>query len=420
MRLNIGNLTIRNLIISYILLYTIMPIVSRLTSSYLTTYFYMAVVVVLVVLILALDRPENLNLYGSFLMPFVIYGILTVFLTREDIIMWGYQTLLFWLPVILGYYFTQDTARILPSYSKLIILAVVVTMITTIIGCIQNPNASRELATASLSAEKVRDYENSNIGGFHFVYIVVLLYPLVILSYKLKRIRLILALIISVIVLVTIIYTEYTTALLLFIITSLLYFTKQNLSFRGIIVLSVLAILFVFVFSSLIQNFLVLLGDTIDSQAISERLNALSKGVTGLEQSEDTRLYLYQVSIIRFFENPLFGQLFNGYVVRTGGHSFVLDTLATYGLLGGTLLVIIYKYIYKRFFEPYKEREGFGYVIWVFAQSLLLSIVNTGMWLDVLCLFVPIILFWIYKNKEDCISTTEAVESNSVSNETKD
>ena len=96
MRVKLGNLTIRNLIISYILLYSIMPIVARLTSTYLTTYFYMALVVVLVLLILVLDRPENLNLYGSFLLPFVVYGALTYLYTRETVVMWGYLTLLFW------------------------------------------------------------------------------------------------------------------------------------------------------------------------------------------------------------------------------------------------------------------------------------------------------------------------------------
>ena len=395
MRNQLGNLTIRNLIISYILLYSIMPIVSRLTSRFLTTYFYMAVVVVLVMLILVLDRPENLNLYGTFLLPFVIYGILTYFYTHNTVILWGYQTLLFWLPVILGYYFMQDPFRILGSYSKIIIFAIVVTMVTTIVGCIQNPNASRILATVSSTDTEAYTYDIKNIGGYNFVYYMILLYPILILSFKTNKINLLPTIVITLIVFFTVIYSEYTTALLMFILSSFLFFTKRNLSSRGIIIISVFSVVFFFVFTNVVVDFLNWLSEVVGSEEISRRLIALSGGTAGLEASEDNRIELYRWSLNKFFANPIFGTLFESNKFN-GGHSFILDSLASYGVVGGTLLYFMYKRIFTCFFLPFKDKPGFGYVVWIFIQAIILSIVNTGMWLEVLCLFCPILFYWIY------------------------
>lgn len=393
---SLGNLTIRNLIISYVLLYSIMPIVQRLTSNYLTTYFYMMVVVVLVVLILVLDRPDNLNLYGTFLLPFIIYGILTFFTSNQDVIMWGYQTLLFWLPLILGYYFTQDTSRIIGSYSKIIIFAFVVTMITTIIGCIQNPNAARIIATiANAQDAEAILFDMQNIGGYNFVYYMILLYPVLIMAYKTKKVKFLPTIILTTIILATVIYSEYTTALLLFVITSILFFTKKNLSARGVVVISIIAVLFLFVFNSVVSDFLQWLGNASGSEVIKTRLDALAGGQAGLQASEDNRIQLYQQSLDVFSQNFLFGTFIN----RTrmdGSHSFILDNLAQFGILGAGLMYFMYNRIFRRFFLPFKNKPGFGYVVWTFIQAIILSTVNTGMWLEVLCLFCPLIFYWIY------------------------
>ena len=410
MRNQLGNLTIRNLIICYILLYSIMPIVARLTSIILTTYFYMAIVVMLVVLILVLDRPENLNLYGSFLLPFVLYGLFTFFTTKQTFIMWGYQTLLFWLPVILGYYFTQDLSRILGSYTKIILLALVVTMITTIVGCIQNPNAARTLATVSSSEDSSYEYDMMNIGGYNFVYYMILLYPVIILAYKSHKIKIIPTVTITVIILLTVVYSEYTTALLLFILSSALFFFRRNLSLRGIVIISIFSVLLLFVFTSVIVDFLHWLRNAIGSEVIATRLDALAGGTIGLEQSEDKRLELYLTSIERFMNHPLFGTSIYS-IISDGGHSFILDSLARYGILGGAILFFMYKKIYMRFFIPFKDKPGFGYVVWTFIQAIILSLVNTGMFLEVLCLFCPILFYWIYGTESDIETKTEEIEN---------
>lgn len=412
MNKKLGEFNIRNLMISYVIIYTIMPIVQRLTSRFLTAYFYMAVVVVLVILLSVSNRSVSSEKNGFLWLPFILYGLLTVFYTHEDILMWGYQTLLFLLPVIIGYYFTNDNLRIKPIFSKFIILCVIVTMITTIIGCIRNPSAARVLATVSSQDSESYLYDMQNIGGYSFVYIVVLLYPILILSYKLKRIKLPTAILLAILVLLTIVYTEYTTALLLFAITSILFFTKSTLSSRGAVIIAIFTLLFLLFFSDFIAEFLRWLGNTVGSEAISMRLNALAGGRSGLEHSEDNRLELYQMSINHFLNHPIFGTLFESYKVN-GGHSFVLDNLASFGLFGGVLMFLMYKGVFKRFLLPYKGKTGFGYIVWFFIQAIILSIVNTGMWLEVLCLFAPILLHWIYGNETETkeVNDEAAVDS---------
>ena len=130
-----------------------------------------------------------------------------------------------------------------------------------------------------------------------------------------------------------------------------------------------------------------------------ERLNSLAGGQAGLEGSESKRIFLYQRSIQTFFSNPLFGTIFSG-GGGVGGHSFILDTIGVYGVLGVVLLFYMYRNIYRYFIAPFRNEDGYGYVLWLFLQSILLSCINTGMWLTVLTLFAPILLCRIYSYGE--------------------
>lgn len=398
MREKLGNITLRNIIIGYVMMYSIMPIVARLTSRYLTTYFYMISIVILVVLILALDRPENLNEYLVFLLPFILYYVASFFVTPETPIIWGFQMLIDLNYVILGYYFMQETKRISPSYTKMLLIIIILTMITTIFGCIRNPNAARELASAVSSDAKSFSFDMQNIGGYEFVYIMVLLYPLIILAYKTRRIRLFPTIALAALVFATILFTEYTIALLLFAVSSCLFFTKRDLSVRGIVIISISALVFALLFSNVIVDILNWFSRVIDSETVSARLSALSGGKEGMAASDDNRWELYQLSINSFLEHPILGS----FVFRKasgGGHSCILDSLSQFGLFGGVLLFYMYRNIFMKFFLPYREKDGFGYVVWVFIQALILSLINTGLWLNVLCLFIPLLLYYIYQKE---------------------
>lgn len=383
-----------------IVAYSIAPIVSRFISTYLTTYFYMLVVLLAVALIMIKRKLVSLERCIILLFPFLCWNILTYFIKTDGLILWGYKVLLNLLPVLLGYYLINYCRRKDAFFPWLVFLLLAITVITTIVGCIQYPEAARYLATVADAQEAdAVMYGWRNLGGYEFTYTVVLLHPLVILAYKRKKLKLIWAILASIAVFTLAIYTEYTTALLLCILTSTLYFFKKELNWKHMIGLVIVAILLFIVFQRQISEALLYLSRQVKSENISARLEALAGGREGIANSDDDRIALYEKSLNTFFKYPIFGTFIRG-GGGTGGHSFILDYIAQFGIVGVTLLVFMYRTIYKKFFLPYKKKDGFGYVFWLFLQTLVLSTVNTGMWLMVLAVYVPIYLKVIYPEEK--------------------
>lgn len=386
----------KNLIIIFVLLYNIMPVVSRFVSSTFSTYFYMIVLLILVGFIFFANERKSLNRNVYLIIPFLGWQILQLFITRETLVMWGYQALLTIIPIALGVYILQYRCEEIYFYSKLICFAFIITIVTTIIGLQQYPDAARWLASASSSVEeKLILYGWKNIGGYNFVYSIVLLYPLLIMAYKQKRIGFVLTVGMSVTMFFMLLMAEYTTALLLFLITTILFFVKRNLRGKEVSVLIVVAILLCVVFSEYISDLFIFLGDKLNNENFSPRFYALAGGRKGLETAEDNRLELYAMSLKTFLTHPLFGTFLSG-AQGSGGHSFILDALAQFGLIGASILCFMYKRIYDVFYKPLKNKPGYGYVLWAYVQTIMLSCINTGMWLEVLALYIPVIAYAMY------------------------
>ena len=99
------------------------------------------------------------------------------------------------------------------------------------------------------------------------------------------------------------------------------------------------------------------------------------------------------MSFNSFLTHPIFGGMFESVVI--GGHSYILDTIAQYGAFGLFALIFIYRAIYIKFFMRYKNKSGYGFVFWTFLQAIILSLVNTRMWIEVLTLFIPLIFAYV-------------------------
>ena len=220
-------------------------------------------------------------------------------------------------------------------------------------------------------------------------------------------------------VLTVVVLSEYTTAFLLYILTTMLFFVKRDLRKNHLILLLIVAVVFGIVLSDVVSSLLEGLADLMNSNVLSERLRALAGGRSGLEEAEDNRLELYMISLNTFMSHPLLGTFLRG-GTGVGGHSFVLDIFARYGLVGATILYSMYKRIYMLFYKQLSLKEGYGYVLWLFGQTVFLSCVNTGMWLYVLTLYIPIILNIIYETGEknesimDCKYRSEHIKQASL------
>jgi hypothetical protein len=60
-----------------------------------------------------------------------------------------------------------------------------------------------------------------------------------------------------------------------------------------------------------------------------------------------------------------------------GGHSFILDIITSFGLLGITSLFLAYRQIFSWFYKPFQRESYFGYMLWALLISIILAILNT-------------------------------------------
>lgn len=392
-------LNYKSFVLIFLLFFGIMPIIPRAVSTYLTTYSYMALVVAVVLFTIVACRIANVRDFILFSLPFILYQLIVLLFNRSDeILLAGYQVLLFLMPAFIGYYLVTH-----PFYSQVytsvIVIAYLVTGITTIIGCMKYPDAARILASTETSQDPIAVmYSWMNIGGYGFVYSMVLLYPFVVLAFKMKRLRLIPMILITVMMFVTVISAEYTYAFMLMMITALMLILPRDISIKRFILLMLVFTLAVFLFRTTVAAIISAIGDYLGNSTMTDKINVIFLGTDSVEGFDDDRGALYMLSIESFLKNPLFGSLPSGNAL-TGGHSFILDNLARFGLVGGGLMIFMYRGIWRVFFRPLKGQPGSCLVFWAFVQPILMSSINTGMWLENLCLYPPILLCYIYGNE---------------------
>lgn len=393
--LKTNKITTITLLIFVVLAYHIMPIVSRFFSAYLTTYAYLAVVLVTILSVLLIGKQDFIVGMLPILLPLLMLNVLIYFSTSPALVLWGYTLLLDILAFMLGIYILQfydyKLIRILTFF---ILILYGITALTTIIGLNENPDAARYLATvADASEEDSVRYGFMNIGGFQFVYAVALIYPAIVYGFKRKKIHVAVLVIYAVLDFLLVVNSGYTIALLLFIASTVFVFFRKDLTVKSVIIIFVVTLLASLLVFPLVSYLLNALADVIGNETIAERLRDLAGGREGLEASEDNRLALYMTSITSFLTHPIFGGMFNG--VSIGGHSEILDKIAQYGVFGLLALVLIYRAIYRMFFKVYKNQTGYGYVFWIFMQAVILSVLNPGMWIYQLALMIPVILAYI-------------------------
>lgn len=378
-----------------IIAYNIAPIVSRIISSTVTTYSYLGVLLVAVFFVLARNKGARLETYLTFLIPFIIWKAYLYFVSSPDLVSWAYSVVMDFAPVLIGIYVVSERKKNVSVFVWAILFLVIATAITSIIFLIDDPNAARTLATiADANDETFIEYTWKNIGGYEFTYLFVLSYPLIILAAKKKKMPPWLAVVLTVLLAVYIFYSSYTTALLLFLISSILWFLKKDLKPRDVFIIVVFALIVIVFFYGVLTEVFNLFADVLNDEEFAPRLRSLAGGIEGIEGSEDDRFTLYMLSVNTFLKSPLFGTVFE--YGSNSGHSFILDFLAMYGLIGGAIIAAIYYNIYRILFLRFSKYAGYGYVIWAFAQTLLLSLVNTGMWLFYLGMVAPMAFKYIF------------------------
>ena len=280
------------------------------------------------------------------------------------------------------------------------IIVYVITAITTFIGVLRFPGASRLLAADPLAHLK---FYPLNIGGFDFIYSLVLLHPLAVyLLRKLKRTHY--AIPFSIIALGCIIVCEYTMAVILYIISLLAYLLPIDMNpvaakrrMRNIVIASVILIVFVpLIFSFLSKiEFLGSVGEKLFD------ISSLLQGETVQEESGVAiRQNIYLKSWNAFLERPIIGSKLYG-TPTVGGHSYILDTLGNWGVMGLVVVLLLFNRLRIFYKKTFKNKETYYCASIFLLMVFILWTLNPKIWQFEIGLMCPVFLY--------CIENTEHI-----------
>ncbi len=308
---------------------------------------------------------------------------------------------LFLFPLLALYLNRYASSNTLKRILLFICASYIITSITTYIGNQIYPLASRNLAAVFQSDDVYMFdvYTKMNIGGFNFIYALVLLTSIVMYMIRCKEIRFLIGLFLLAIISATVIASEYTTALLALLLTVLSLFLMRNSFGEKQITVLMIGILFlVFVYDNFFP-YLSNLSKLIGSEQVGSRLNELndfSVRSSYFEGDLGSRYELYMTSLNSFANSPIWGSP----NAVAGGHSLLFDSMAKYGLIGFFAMVLMYSQLFRLFYKPFKGARVYGYGLFALAIAIVLAIVNPKDNLPVLTFTIPIAASFFFKQQE--------------------
>ena len=201
-------------------------------------------------------------------------------------------------------------------------------------------------------------------------------------------------------VFMAVVYSDYATALLCIIISIIILFVfPKQLKTKHFIIMVVLTSVFMYASAWLLTPFLDVLGNLIGGEYTSARLQELSSFSTNeqsyLEGDMGARSELYMKSINSFFGSPVWGSS----SAQVGGHSYVFDNMAKFGLIGVVGMIIMFWAVFKRFYAPFKQQKWYGHILFSFFMVILLAFLNPKDNLSVLTFYIPLFCVAFTKQK---------------------
>lgn len=394
-KISINVYTIIFLLSLIVMSYYFLPI----TASVLTASMMLGVLGILYFMIFINSNWKSRKEVFGYLLLICSLGI--VFCVREyykEGIIGVYSILLVFFPIFLVFFlFNKEKYEMLKKLAVAVLLMLVITGITTFTGLTVYPELARDLAAFS-NDNIIGISTRYNIGGYDIVYCVVLAIPLYCLVIEKKvttGIKKFLEIFIFIISLIFIVKTQYTTAMLLEIVSFGMIILIRKFDLKRLGILALLGLIILSVYKGEISNGLIKASYSIESQSISQRLEELAKAldggkVTGEDMTE--RGNAYGKSIEAFLEHPVLGTWISSDNIELGGHSTVLDLMAGVGLPGFLLILYTFFYIEKLMLSRVEKEITRKYVGIFLVVYIILAVVNpiiSGTFLSVLFIGLP-------------------------------
>lgn len=385
-----------NTIIPFLSILYLLHSVPALGILYPSSIYALLVVVLFLILTYKVGVKNIISIMPIFIIPIlniVIIGNMSV-VTIAERISGILQSLI--LPLLYIYIRIYNRLKLGNQLLIIYIVMTFITCITTYIGYDVFPNASRELASLDNDSSNYRTYMKLNIGGFSFIYTLVFLNILVIYSIKncklFKRsISVAMFNILFLIIIGLVIYkSQYTTAILIYSISLLFLLSGRRFNFKYIITFICISVIIVLLFRAPVAEIMESLSEKVESYDVSQRLYDLSRFLVGEYTSDysdlDARRNTYMTSLNTFLNNP-FGVWSNR---GNGGHSFVLDNIARFGILGVALVIIMLYKLYRLYIFPINNNNIYGYASVLLIIYVVLSVINPHIFTNILMFLLPL------------------------------
>lgn len=271
---------------------------------------------------------------GCMLTFLLTYGVVTL-LSGEYVLQYSF---LFSLAIYLfcAKYVEVEEPVFKKAFLWFVGISTFVTMLLTIRTLVQYPGAARVLASSSFAQYGLELYRKMGTGGFEFIYSLVVLAPVgMVASIKMHGILRMVAISFSVVMITTILFSGYTTAILLLILTCALIICSINKGTMWMtIILSPLLIYGFMYFRDAIANQIYELAGMFSAKAVANHLIELADVIAQKTDIEDLdRMAHYAKSVDAFLKKPLTGVYISEGASAVSGHSTLLDLLGGGGLL---------------------------------------------------------------------------------------
>lgn len=316
---------------------------------------------------------------------------------------WFLIIILFWT-FILSILNVLNYSRDFKGFKIISIIGFLILLTTSLINLpllIEDPMFTRDTIKSLTEGDLDIKYVNKlGIFSYGLVHAIPTVLPLIIYNIKSnKQIIRFLWLAFLLILCYVIFKLSFGTVIIIsiFIIPTAFLISKNRSKNR--FMLFVLAITVIFVLNNdNIISFLRILqpffDDTIIQVKIDDIINSLKYSSEG---SVNNRKILYEQSLISFNKNPIFGS--NSYM-DIGGHSFILDFLGWFGLLGTVPLILFFTEVLKTNYKMLPRKVHTYYLLSILPFIFISFLKGTPFYEQLLFLFIFIPGLFLKENKK--------------------
>ena len=276
----------------------------------------------------------------------------------------------------------------------------VVMIVCTIIALFQNPSIARLMASSTNfegGLAEIRTYQRQGVAAYDFS-AVVMFFPVVLMAYYrefgMKKYQFILGQLLFFLFLYKV--QTSTTMILSLVITAISFFINDKTSKKFI----VQAFLIIFIMAVLFPFFLDIVAPFVGGTAFEGKVTGLKEfSETGQTAGEVLGRYeLYQISMDSFSRNIMFGDARSA----IGGHCYILDRLAQYGIFGVSILMCSLLLMFQRVLNWITYPYRWYYLLCMFALISFMCIKNVAgldYWLYIYVYIPCMFKYFEYKKK---------------------